>query len=198
MARLERPAIQACEFRLSPTLLPVCTSRRWGTTAAERALSFPGDEPQDRGCDVLHRGISVRALPAVVYRWLCQLRVAPYSYDWIDNRGRRSPRTLTDGLDRLERGQTVMSIFRLEDFSTGEQITVATPADGRGARLFGRTRVTYWARPDDAGGTRLLVKLRVHYPAGLRGRVLRGLLPWGDLVMMRRQLMNLRDRAEGR
>jgi hypothetical protein len=168
----------------------------WGTTAAERALSFPGDVPEDRGGFSCWRGLSVRASPAQVFRWLCQLRAAPYSYDWIDNGGRRSPKQLVPGLDQLEIGQVVMRIFRLESFSPQEQITIATPRGGRGERLFGTTRVTYWARPDAAGGTRLLVKLRSRPPPGLRGRMLRALLPWGDLVMMRRQLLNLRDLAE--
>jgi hypothetical protein len=172
--------------------------RAWGVTAEETALAFPGDRPEESDWDVCHRGISIKAPPAVVYRWLCQLRAAPYSYDWIDNLGRRSPCTLTAGLEQLERGQPVMTIFRLEDFTPGEQITIATVPGGRGTRSLGPSRVTYWARPDGAGGTRLLVKLRLRYPRGAWGRVLQTLLPWGDLVMMRRQLMNLRDLAEGR
>jgi hypothetical protein len=59
----------------------------WGTTAAERGLSFACDrylvEPQG----VYFRGISVAAPPKVMFRWLCQLRIAPYSYDWLDNPG---------------------------------------------------------------------------------------------------------------
>lgn len=168
----------------------------WGTTDDERALAFPGDDPSDSRAERYYRGVSVHAPPTLVFRWLCQLRAAPYSYDWLDNRGRRSPRTLTPGLEALEAGQTVMTLFRLVHFTPGEEITIATPDGGTGARTFGLLRVTYWARPDGAGGTRLLAKLRVRYPRGVWGRVLQALLPWGDLIMMRRQLLNLRDLAE--
>jgi hypothetical protein len=171
-------------------------ARHWGTTPAERALAFPGDRPEDAGTDRLWRGVGIQAPDTIVFRWLCQLRVAPYSYDWIDNGGRRSPRTLIPELDRLERGQRFMQIFQLEDFEPGVQVTLGTPIGSRGARLFGVVRVTYWARAEAADRTRLLVKLRVLPAPGVRGRAMRAFLPWGDLLMMRRQLLNLKALAE--
>jgi hypothetical protein len=39
------------------------------------------------------------------------------------------------------------------------------------------------------------MKFVAAYPPGIRGRLHRWLLPWGDLVMARRQLLNLRDLA---
>jgi hypothetical protein len=77
------------------------------------------------GFDVgLFRGVTVRARAPVVFRWLCQLRVAPYSYDWLDNLGRRSPRTLTPGAERLELGQRVMGIFELVGFEPDRHLTL--------------------------------------------------------------------------
>jgi hypothetical protein len=168
----------------------------WGTTPEERALAFPGALASAAHGQRLWRGVSVEAPPAVVFRWLCQLRAAPYSYDWIDNRGRRSPQSPTPGLEQLERGQVFMSIFRLMDFEQGEYIALETPPGGRGARLFGVVRCTYWARAAEPGRTRLLVELRVEPAPGPWGRAMRALLPWGDLVMMRRQLLNLKRLAE--
>jgi hypothetical protein len=171
-------------------------ARDWGTTPAERELVFPGDSSESAGTYFLWRGVDVAAPAPRVFRWLCQLRVAPYSYDWIDNRGRRSPRTLDPQLEHLERGQRFMQIFVLESFEPGVQVTLATPIGSRGAQLFGVVRVSYWARSVAADRTRLLVKLRVVPERGLFGRALRTLLPWGDLVMMRRQLLNLKALAE--
>ena len=176
--------------------MPACIARHWGTTPAERDAVFPGDRPGDAGADLLWRGVGVAAPAGVVFRWLCQLRVAPYSYDWIDNRGRRSPRALTAGLERLERGQRFMRIFVLEDFEPGAHVTLATPIGSRGARLFGVVRVTYWARALGPDRTRLLAKLRVVPARGPYGRAMRAILPWGDLVMMRRQLLDLKALAE--
>jgi hypothetical protein len=44
---------------------------------------------------------------------------------------------------------------------------------------------------------RLLVKLAVQRPPGVWGKVMRALLPWGDLIMMRKQLLNFKQLAEG-
>lgn len=60
-------------------------ARTWGSTEAERARQYPCDRWLVDPDDVCFRAIDVAAQPAVVFRWLCQLRAAPYSYDWIDN-----------------------------------------------------------------------------------------------------------------
>ena len=168
----------------------------WGSTPAERAASLPCDRLVPGRHDVYNRGISVQAPPEVIFRWLCQLRVAPYSYDWIDNRGRRSPRSLDPELQKLARGQRFMQIFELEDFEPGVHVTLVTPVESRGARLFGIVRLTYWSRAEGPDRTRLLVKLRVIPARGVWGRAMRAFLPWGDLVMMRRQLLTLKALAE--
>lgn len=170
----------------------------WGTTAEERALAFPGDRDERPSWQSLFRGVSIDAPAVLAFRWLCQLRVAPYSYDWIDNRGRQSPRTLTPGLEQLAVGQTVMEIFRLEAFEEPVHLTLVTPAGGRGEQLFGQMRCTYWVRSSSDRHVRLLVKLRLAPTQGALSRFAQAALAWGDLVMMRRQLLNLKALAESR
>jgi len=91
-------------------------SHIWGTEPHERLLDFPCDRFIEVFDEAYYRGITIQSKPEIIFRWLCQMRVAPYSYDWIDNFGRRSPRKLIPGLDNLAVGQTVMTIFELLDF----------------------------------------------------------------------------------
>jgi len=169
--------------------------RVWGMTDSERALVFPCDALLDSAEDDLYRGVTVQAPPALVFRWLCQLRVAPYSYDWIDNFGRRSPPRLIAGLERLAVGQHVMGIFDLVAFERDRHITLRIRPNTSAFRAFGELVGTYAVAPL-GGQTRLLVKLRVRYPRGLTGALMRRLLPLGDLIMMRRQLLNIKALAE--
>jgi hypothetical protein len=162
----------------------------WGTTEYECARAFP-DEAFVQGTTAYHRGVTVQAPAGVIYRWLCQMRVAPYSYDWIDNFGRRSPQQLITGLDDLAAGQKLMGAFELIDFARDHHLT------GRvSSRAFGDITVTYLIVPSTERCCRLLVKLVVAYPPGWLRRGLRLVLPWGDLVMMRRQLRNFKRLAE--
>jgi len=164
----------------------------WGSTEAERAASYPCERLVTEPDLVLHRAVEVRAKPATVYRWLCQLRAAPYSYDLLDNGGRRSPQTLTPGLEQLEVGQRMMRIFRLVEYEPGSSVTVLS--DGR---LFGRVACTYAVLEARPGYSRLLVRLLVRRSRNsIAGRAMEFVLPPGDLVMMRRQLLNLKRLAE--
>ncbi len=171
-------------------MAPTATS--WGATEAERGASYPCDEFAVPDAVGLFRAVDVAAPPAVVFRWLCQLRVAPYSYDLVDNLGRRSPRTLTPGLEALEVGQTLMTIFRVVSFAPGAHLTAVLQSGP--ARLFGPVALSYVVRAT-TGGSRLVCAQRVGRAGGLGG-LRRSALGWGDLVMMRKQLRTLRELAE--
>ena len=163
----------------------------WGAYADEVDRHYPADDLVP-GSLLLTRAISVQAPVDLTWRWLCQIAVAPYSYDWIDNRGRRSPQTLTPGAERLELGQTMAIVFRLTAFDDGHHWTALTTPLGQ--RMFGPVAMTYAAEPD---GPHSRIVCRI--AAGGRGRLARvsaHALAWGDLVMMRRQLLNLKALAE--
>ena len=81
------------------SLVNATVAHVWGSTSDERESRFPCDALAGMDAFVCWRAVDVYAPPAVLFRWLCQLREAPYSYDWIDNGGRRSPGVLTPGLE---------------------------------------------------------------------------------------------------
>ena len=168
----------------------------WGVTGSERLAPFPCDARCAAPDEALFRGVTVAAPPPVLFRWLCQLRTAPYSYDWLDNGGRRSPQALTPGLDLLAKGQRVMTIFELVDFEPDRSLTIVNLARGGARRLLGEVWVSYVIRPGQGTDCRLLAKLLVRYPQAITGWALRRVLPLGDLLMMRRQLLNLKRLAE--
>ncbi len=163
----------------------------WGASPEEVGRPYPADDLIPDAL-LLTRAISVAAPTEVTWRWLCQVAVAPYSYDWIDNWGRRSPDTLTPGADRLELGQTMAVVFRLASFEDGHHWTAITTPRGR--RLFGPVAMTYAAEPDGPG-SRIVCRIAAaaHGPLG---QVRAQALAWGDLVMMRRQFLNLKALAE--
>ena len=164
----------------------------WGATAAERDARYPCDDVLAEPDQSLWRAVRVDAPAPLVWRWVCQLRVAPYSYDWIDNRGRRSPRELIDGLDDVRVGQRVMTMFEIVHVAPGESLTISCGHTVFGDELAGTYRVV----PLDDDRSRIVVKLLARYPGGIHGALLRATLPIGDLVMMRKQLLTLKALAE--
>jgi hypothetical protein len=154
--------------------------QNWGATNAERAAALPCDGLVTDTSFQADLAISISASPAIVFSWLCQLRAAPYSYDILDNFGRRSPRQRTRELENLEIGQRFMALFTLQSFVDREQVTLRTK----------RVAVTYAVRPLD-GGTRLHARVLFEVPSVI-GQVAAS----GDLVMMRKQLLTLNSLAE--
>ena len=158
---------------------------RWGVTDAETARSYPCDDFVVSPTLQAWRGVHVEAPPEALWPWIGQVRLAPYSYDWIDNLGRRSPRELL-GLPEPRVGERFTSVGgrprgRIFSVDRGKHLTGA---------IMGAF-VSYVLVPADHGTTRLLFKVvmeATRWPATA--------LSVGDLIMARRQLLNLKQLAE--
>ncbi|MET1012818.1 MAG: hypothetical protein ABWY83_10615, partial [Actinomycetota bacterium] len=81
--------------------------RRWGSTDEEVRRAMPGDELLPPGAHSTTRAITINATPRDVFPWLLQIgygRGGWYSYDWIDNDGKRSVDRIDPALQRLAVG----------------------------------------------------------------------------------------------
>jgi len=158
---------------------------RWGVTPDETRRRYPCDDVVPDATLQAWRGVSVRATPEAVWPWVAQIRLGPYSYDWIDNLGRRSPqklRGLPDPVadESFTRALGGRRLGRIIAVTPGEQLT---------ARIVGVV-MSYLLVPDGSD-TRLLLKI-----VTARWRAVAPLLSVGDLIMARRQLLNLARLAE--
>ena len=84
--------------------------RRWGSTGEEVERAMPGDELLPPGAHSTTRAITIDATPRDVFPWLLQIgygRGGWYSYDWIDNDGKRSVDRIDPALQRLAVGDRI-------------------------------------------------------------------------------------------
>ena len=165
----------------------VCYS--WGTTPEERSLDFPCDSVIPEVDDVYQRGITIESSPEIVFRWLCQLRIGMYVL------GRKDSPDLAPQFDALAVGQAVMDFFEIVSYVYNKHLTIRTKPGTLESKIYGDVAVSYVVIPENEQRCRLLVRTRIRYPRIL-GILLRFALPWGDLIMMRRQMQNLKKLSE--
>jgi hypothetical protein len=158
---------------------------RWGVTEAEISSRYPCDDLVPSPVLQAWRGVTVRAEPEIVWRWVAQIRLAPYSYDWIDNLGRRSPRHLRL-LPEPAPGEYFTTALGGRQFG---KILAVAPGEHLTGRIMGAVMSYVLVRGDHT--TRLLLKVVVS-----QGRLIAPLMSVGDLIMARRQLLNLAQLAE--
>jgi hypothetical protein len=158
---------------------------RWGVSDSETLRSYPCDAFVASPTLRAWRGVRVEAPPEAVWPWVAQVRLAPYSYEWIDNRGRRSPRELV-GLSEPQVGErfTVAGgreLGRIVSVDLGVQLT---------ATILGAF-MSYVLVPGSDRTTRLLLKVVMQ-----TARWKAPALSLGDLIMARRQLLSLKQLSE--
>lgn len=160
---------------------------RWGVTQAETTRRYACDDLVPDPVLQAWRGVTARARPEHVWPWVAQIRLAPYSYDWIDNLGRRSPQNLR-GLPEPVVGESFTAALGGRRF--GRIVAVESGKHLTGT-IMGAVMSYMLVPVDDGLQTRLLLKV---VTAG--GRTIAPLLSVGDLIMARRQLLNLAVLAE--
>jgi hypothetical protein len=158
---------------------------RWGVSDSEISHSYPCDDFVTSPALQAWRGVDVRAPAEAVWPWVAQVRLAPYSYDWIDNLGRRSPRELVN-LPEPRVGERFTTaggrkLGRIVSVDPGKQLT---------GTIMGAF-MSYVLMPQDHDTTRLLLKAVMQ-----TNRWAAPALSVGDLIMARRQLLNLKRLAE--
>jgi hypothetical protein len=174
--------------------------RRWGATNAEVAAPMPGDDLVP-GCQYrCTRAITIAAPRHEVWPWLVQIgfsRAGFYANDLLDNAGHPSADHILAEHQHPEVGDWV-PMFRKVNDTTAFRIRSITPD----AELV-------WIKPDSTwvwtlqdtpnGGTRLVTRLRIfydwHHPLLASASLV--VNEFGDFPMMRRMLLNLKQRAEG-
>ena len=158
---------------------------RWGVSEIDTARAYPCDDFVAAPTMRAWRGVRVEAPAEAVWPWVAQVRLAPYSYDWIDNCGRRSPQHLV-GLAEPRVGDRFTTVGgrqvgRIVSVEPGRQMT---------GTIMGAF-MSYVLVPQEHDSTRLLLKV------AMRTTRVKALgLCLGDLIMARRQLLNLKRLAE--
>jgi hypothetical protein len=179
----------------------------WGSTPEERLMYFPCDSYMNSSDEAYFRAIDVNAPAEILFRWLCQLKVGSYSYDWLDHLeriffkvtesipDRPSPEQLLPGVETLAITQRVMGIFKLVEFEQNRHFTIVLD-DKQAISIFGDIAASYVLVPMTPNTCRLILKGHIRYPRNPFWSWIRWVMPWGDLLMMRKQFLRLKHLAE--
>ena len=168
----------------------------WGSQPEEADGRLPGDELLEEADGVATRAIDIDAPPDAVWPWLAQMGPAPrggaYTYDWIENLlglGMRSADRVLPEFQHPRPGDTIAygrNRMRLERVEP-EHVLAWRSEDGNWVWAF--------RLEENNGATRLISRNRFRLPT-LAARI--GMLPMepGSLLMERRMLRGIKDRAE--
>jgi hypothetical protein len=186
----------------------------WRATPEERRERLPGDDlvPEVRG-GATH-AITIRVPAADIWPWLVQMgcdRAGFYSYDRLDNAGRPSADRILPEFQETKVGDVLPSrpgsshgfeVLRMESprlFLLGAFLRVpgfsSLPWEGSRPHAYLRSTWLFLLR-EQGDATRLVVRVRTILRPAWLGLVVNTLMAPAHLVMQRKQLLNLRRRAE--
>lgn len=173
----------------------------WGATADEVARVMPGDSLVQSPQEITTRAITIDAWPSHVWPWLAQMgkgRGGLYSYDWLDQRfgvlDAPSADSLLPQFQALVPGDTIPV-----GGSDGWPVAIAIPNQYLLLDVHQAGAHVTWAFalvPLSTTETRLVMRVRARLPRNWKLPLLIGVLDPAEFLMVRRQLIGIRDRAE--
>jgi len=177
---------------------------RVGVTATERTGPVAGDDVVPDARLIATRCIDIAAPPPRVFPWLRQMgfgRAGWYSWDILDNLGRRSAMTIHPEWQQLAAGDVVPGgpvDFVASVVDSPRALVIVLGGAGRVARRvpFSLGYELREAEVNGVPGTRLVSRVRARVDAPGGRLIERILLGPGDAVMVRRQLCNVARRVE--
>jgi hypothetical protein len=176
--------------------------RHWGATADEIARRMPGDELVPNPIEFTTRAVTVNAGAESVWPWLVQMgnrRGGLYSYDWID--------LLIGALDQPSVDRVLPEYQNLQvgdrmPYAKGSTFVVRAldPARVLVIQLQlpeGINVVQSWGlHPIDATQTRLVLRVRAAFSVTISRLPLLMVLDPSEGLMVRKQLLGIKQRAE--
>jgi hypothetical protein len=168
----------------------------WGATAEEISSSMVGDDLCSDATVVATRSITIGAAPQEVFPWIRQMgfgRGGWYSYDWLDNLGRKSASTIHDEWQSVEAGDKIPSgpiSFIAAIVDAPRHFVLEIQSLGKKSPKLHFT-LAYELR-DNPQGTRLVTRMRSRINLPLGSLFEKLILAPGDGIMLRRQLLNIK------
>jgi hypothetical protein len=168
----------------------------WGATAEEISSSMVGDDLCSDATVVATRSITIGAAPQEVFPWIRQMgfgRGGWYSYDWLDNLGRKSATTIHDEWQSVEAGDKIPSgpiSFTAAIVDAPRHFVLEIQSLGKKSPKLHFT-LAYELR-DNPQGTRLVTRMRSRINLPLGSLFEKLILAPGDGIMLRRQLLNIK------
>ena len=174
------------------------TVMTWGARPDEALRDLPGDELLESADIISTRAITIGARPAAVWPWLVQMgsgRGGAYTYDWIEN---------LLGLDMQSADRILPEFQKLE---VGDVVPNKKGGPGMRVEMLEAERVLSWHSEDgnwvwtfvlveEEGATRLISRNRIKMGGALGGRLAMLVMEPGSLLMERKMLLGIKQRAE--
>ena len=171
----------------------------WGATPQEIQSSVIGDDLCHDATLIATRSITISAPPQDVFPWIRQMgfgRAGWYSYDWLDNLGRKSATSIHDEWQSVVAGDKIPSgpiSFTAAIVDAPRHFVLEIQSiDKKSPRL--HFTLAYELR-DDPQGTRLVTRMRSRIRLPLGSLIEKLILGPGDGIMLRRQLLTIEKNA---
>jgi hypothetical protein len=171
----------------------------WGATAEEATQALPGDDLLDPADIVATRAIEIDAPPSAIWPWLVQMgpgRAGAYTYDWIENLFGLNMHS-ADQIHAEWQNLKVGDVLRSSAERPGMRVEILDPERALSNCSEAGDWVWTFVLVPRNGSTRLISRNRISMRGAAAGQRL-GMLVMepGSLVMERRMLRGIRQRAE--